>query len=231
MPVVRCRYIRAGLVLALAGEALWAAGCGKDAGGGTPREKARRVAAIADQPTRGGGQALARAMEDPDPGVRKMALVGLSGQLTAEHRPVIERAAKDPRPDVRAGAAVTLSLYKDQAAAHKLGELLAGDADEGVRLAAASGLGMNPTDKAVVLLMDNAEKDPSGAVRLRAMKGVMARLGLRMLPAVQPEGHEWRSLVEEMKHAKLVQAAYAACGASLVYHPENKTPDPPEHKP
>ena len=209
--------------------ALLAGGCGKKVGGGSPQDKARELAAIAAKQPHGGGKVLADALSDPDPHVRKVALVGLGGYATPQHREAIERATHDEHPEVRTSAVCTLGLYRDEAAAERLGTLLRGDPAEAVRTVAASGLGENPSKKAIVLLLENAENNTNANAQYQAMTELLGKLGLRFHRKVDPKGSEWRSLVEEMKHSKIVQAAYAACGVDLVYHPEDKKPNAPGH--
>ncbi|MGB2821300.1 MAG: HEAT repeat domain-containing protein [Phycisphaerae bacterium] len=212
--------------------ALLASGCSKDTTAVSPAERVRKTAAISNEQPRGGGKVLVRALTDPNPDVRKAALLGLSGYIAPEHRRAIEQATRDQHPEVRAGAATTLSLYKDDAAAETLGKLLSRDANEVVRLAAASGLGLNPSQKAIVSLLENAEKNPSPRARYQAMRALLSKLGLRFYRKVDPRGgREWRALVEEMKHSRIVREAYASCGASLVHHPEDKKPNAPGHSP
>jgi len=224
--------LKATIALAAGLLALPPVGCDKDAGGESPEEKVRQIAAVTNDRPRGGGAALARALDDPSPKVRKAALLGLSQYVTPEHRGAIERACRDGDPHVRAGAATTLSLYRDQASSELLAGLLSADSDEAVRMAAASGLKLNPSQKAIVSLLENAEKNTSPAAQVRAMQAVLSRLGLRSYRNLGPGGgREWRALIEEVKHNKVIREAYAATGTSLVYHPEDKKPDAPGHSP
>lgn len=224
--VLGCLAVATAAVLALLG-----GGCGKDSGDSSP-EQVRKVATIVDHRPRGGGQALVRALGDTNPDVRKAAALGLGDYVAPEHRGAIEQATRDQDPQVRASAAATLSLYKDSASAETLAGLLREDPDEQVRVAAASGLGLNRSDRAIVLLLENAERNSSPAAQYRAMAALMSKLGLRFHRTVDPQDRpQWRALVEEMKHDKVVQAAYAACKATLVFHPEDKMPYAPGHSP
>ncbi len=184
---------------------------------------------MSDRPPADGGTELVKALGDADPSVRKAAAFALSSCLTERNRPALIQATRDSHHDVRAGAVVTLSLYKDKPAAERLGEVLAGDANESIQTIAASGLGMNPSPAAIVALLENAEKHRSVAVRRQAMKHLIAKVGLRLWRDVDPLGRDWPGLLELMKDHKKIQDAYAACNATLHRRSEDKIPDEPGH--
>jgi HEAT repeat protein len=209
---------------------LCVAGCGSKSDSDTAKQdRASRVAAMAGQRPSDGGAELVKALGDADPSVRKAAAFALSSCLTEENRPALVQATRDSQGEVRASAVATLSLYKDKQAEQRLGEILAGDANETVKAFAASGLGMNQAPEAVVALMENAEKNPSLATRRRAMKYVMARLGLTFWREVDPLSRDWAGLVENLKTQKPIQDAYAACNVPLEHRPQD-APDP-GHRP
>jgi HEAT repeat protein len=223
--VTRVRSAQVAAILALC-----VAGCAsKSDSGPAKQDRASRVAAMAGQRPSDGGAELVQALGDSDPAVRKAAAFALSSCLTEEHRPALIKATRDSQGEVRASAVVTLSLYKDKQAAQRLGEVLAGDADETVKAFAASGLGMNQSPEAVVALMENVEKNPSLATRRRAMKYVMARLGLKFWREVDPLSRDWAGLVENLKSQKPIQDAYAACNVPLEHRPQDELD--PGHRP
>jgi hypothetical protein len=176
-----------------------------------------------------GGAELVAALEDSDPSVRKAAAFAMSSCLTEENQPALIRAAGDADGMVRAAAVATLGMYKDEQAARKLGEALAGDANEAVQKYAASGLGVNPTPHAVVALLQNAEGHRSMTVRRLAMKHLVRKVGLRTWRELDPTSRDWAGLVESIKAQKRIQDAYAACGVALQRRPQDTTSDSPEH--
>jgi hypothetical protein len=224
---VKVTRIRSAQVAAIF--ALCVAGCGsKSDSGPAKQDQASRIAAMAGQRPSDGGAELVKALGDADPSVRKAAAFALSSCLTEQNRPALIQATRDSQGEVRASAVVTLSLYNDKQAAQRLGEILAGDADETVKAFAASGLGMNQSPEAVVALMENAEKNPSLTTRRRAMKYAMARLGLKFWREVDPLSRDWAGLVENLKSQKPIQDAYAACNAPLEHRPQDAL-DPGHH--
>jgi len=137
--------------------------------GDTPGERVRCIARLADRRPPGAAAALAAAAADePDPGVRRAALVALSKLAGREHREVIEAAARDTDPDVRAGAAAALACCRDAAAADRLLEMARSDGDRGVRLAAVGALDPHRTDAAPPR---PAAQQAAGPVRPRRLGG------------------------------------------------------------
>jgi len=223
--VTRIRLAQVAAILALC-----VAGCGSRSDSGPAKQdRASRVAAMAGQRPSDGGAELVQALGDSDPAVRKAAAFALSSCLTEENRPALTQATRDSQGEVRASAVVTLSLYNDKQAAKSLAEILTSDADETVKAFAASGLGMNQSPEAVVALMENVEKNPSLATRRRAMKYVMARLGLKFWREVDPLSRDWAGLVENLKSQKPIQDAYAACNVLLEHRPQDELD--PGHRP
>jgi len=217
---IKVAWVRSAQVAAIL--AVCVAGCAsKSDSGPAKQDQASRIAAMADQRPSDGGAELVKALGDADPSVRKAAAFALSSCLTEENRPALIQATRDSQGEVRASAVGTLSLYNDKQAAQRLGEILAGDADETVKAFAASGLGMNQSPEAVVALMESAEKNPSLATRRRAMKYVMARFGLKFWREVDPLSRDWAGLVENLKSQKRIQDAYAACNVLLEHRPQD----------
>jgi len=203
--------------------------CGGGIKGGTA-DKIAAIDKLAGSGSSGAGKSIAEAAaNDPDPAVRKAALAGMVRFTSPQYRKVIEQGTKDRDAGVRASAAATLAAYKDNDAADKLGQLLGSDPDEQVRLAAASGLGMNTSPKALVFLLENAEKNDNPKVQHRAMSLLLPKFGMRFCERVDPRNlPRWRDLVEEMKEHGTVQQAYAACGMPMARHAEDRNV-PPSH--
>lgn len=181
---------------------------------------------MADERPADGGAELVKALADADPSVRKAAAFSLSSCLTEQNQPALIQATRDSHNEVRASAVVTLSMYKDNRAAERLGETLAGDADESVQMLAAGGLGMNPSPRATVALMETVENHKSPAVRRQAMKHLIGKVGLRLWREVGPLDPEWAGLVEHLKDQQIIRDAYAACNVQLRHQPEHKKPNP-----
>lgn len=203
-----------------------AAGCASKSDS-DPAARASRIAAMANSRPSDGGAELVEALGDSDPTVRKAAAFALSSCLTEQNQPALIKATRDSDAEVRAGAVATLSMYKDKVAAQRLGEILAGDADELVQTYAASGLEMNPSPDAMVALLENVEKNPSMATRKLAMRYMIGKIGVRLLREVDPLSREWAGLVQTMKNQKAIQDAYAACNVTLEHRPLDRMLDTP----
>jgi len=199
--------------------------------GKTPEERVASIQKLAaDDPFGAGKVIAAAAANEPEPAVRAAAFANLGAKLTPELRPAVEQGTRDREAGVRVSAVATLALYKDEGAADRLGHVLAEDPDETVRFAAVGGLGLNSSPKAIVHLLSTAEGNSPPAVRQSALRAVVSKIGLRMVEKVGPQdGRRWRTIVEELKHDRNIQSAYAACGVPLVFRPEDKTPNQPGH--
>lgn len=130
-------------------------------------------------------RALAKALEDPDPGVRESAVYALRsmGESAKEAIPALGGAVRDRDGYVRAIAGRTLARF-GQAAAPTLVSLLADRRPE-VRLVAAEALRtMGQEAKEAVDALGRSLRDPSPAVRETAAHA-LRELGPAALPALQ----------------------------------------------
>ena len=184
-------------------------------------------------------QALAAATNDADPAVRQAALVGIARRATADARAAVDRGTRDPSAKVRAAAASTLGKYRDEAAADRLGEMILRDPEPEVRIGAALGLGRHPAPKALVWLMEAAEKDASLEVMTAALAQIYFKLGMRYIGMRGQTGDAAatavRRIVENLKDDVNVEAAYRKAGRSVVrnpayYVPPLGEPDPRERR-
>ena len=192
--------------------------------GDTPEARVASVSRIASAAPPGAGQALAgAATEDPDAGVRQAAMAGLAQFVRPEFRPSVESGLKDGSPKVRAAAAGTLSLYRDEKAANALDELAKADADRQVRRAALTGLGQCPGPRAIVTLLETAERETDPELRVYAMRALAAKLGARIDLEMSPRNDAaWRKLVQRLKRMNAIENAYNSLGTKLVHHPEDE---------
>ena len=211
-----------GLVVWLASAALVRA----QVRGATPAERIACIYALADKDAFGAAEAICQsATSDPDPSVRRAAVTVLARFSGPKVRSALEAATRDADADVRASAAATLGPGQDEAAADRLGELLGSDPAEAVRVAAISGLARNNTPKAIVHLLEAAEKNDRQEVRIRALDAVYGKIKLHVERRRIRNHADWLDLVEYVKGFGQVQAAYQAAGRQLQRHPEHLHPD------
>jgi hypothetical protein len=207
--------------------------------GETGEDRLRSVGRLGTLKPAESAKALAAATEDADPAVRQAALVGLARSPTADARAAIDRGTRDPSAKVRAAAASTLGRYLDEAAADRLGEMILRDPEPEVRIGAALGLGRHASPKALVWLMEAAEKDTSLDVMTAALTQIYFKLGMRFIGMRGQTGDEAvtsiRRIVENLKDDVNVEAAYRKAGRSVVrnpayYVPPLGEPDPRERR-
>ena len=200
--------------------------------GATPADRiacAYRIAA--DRPW-GAADALADAARTyADAGVRAAAVACLARFIGSGVRPTIEAAAADPAGEVRAAAAKTLGAFGDAQAAKTLAKLIEADGDLRVRLAAIPALARCDDPRAIVVLLDLAEKGDRIEMKRPAMDALLgrfrARLGKQQTPA---NLGAWRNLIQRLKGFQAIKDAYAALGVELVQRPQDKIgveTDPP----
>jgi len=207
--------------------------------GVTGEDRLRSVGRLGALKPTESAKALAAATEDADPAVRQAAFVNLARSPTADAREAIDRGTRDPSAKVRAAAASTLGRYLDEAAAERLGEMILRDPEPEVRIGAALGLGRHPSPKALVGLMEAAEKDASLDVMTAALTQIYFKLGMRYTGMRGQTGDEAvksiRRIVENLKDDVTIEAAYRKAGRPVVrnpayYVPPLGEPDPRERR-
>jgi HEAT repeat protein len=136
---------------------------------------ARRDAAALDE--------LARALDDPNPVLRRMCLYCLRDLGSATAAPSALRSLEDPDTGVRLAALAALPVLLEMAAtpetsaaAESIARILAGDPDAGVRRSAAVALGRFPSANAAVrAALERAAGDADSSLA-RAATAALARL-------------------------------------------------------
>ena len=224
--------IAAGVVIVAAGAALLATlgwGWGADRVEGlTCEDRVRSIGRLADRQPSGAAQALADAVaKEPDPAVRQAALVGLARFATPDARTAVDQGTHDTSARVRAAAAATLGMYRDEAAVNRLGEMVLGDPDPEARVGAVTGLGRHRSAKALVFLMEAAEKDMTVEVATAALAQIYYKLGMRYTGTQgQPDDRRTavRRVVENLKDDVIVVEAYRRAGRPIVRNPAYYVP-------
>jgi hypothetical protein len=226
--------IGAGVVIVAAGAALLATlglgwGWGADRVEGlTCEDRVRSIGHLADRHPSGAAQALADAVtKERDPEVRQAALVGLARFATPDARTAVDQGTHDTSARVRAAAAATLGMYRDEVAVNRLGEMVLGDPDPEARLGAVTGLGRHRSAKALVFLMDAAEKDMAVEVPTAALAQLYYKLGMRST-GTQGQADDRRTailrVVENLKDDVIVEEAYRRAGRPIVRNPAYYVP-------
>ncbi len=205
--------------------------------GEKPPERIAEIHEIAAERPWGTAKVLAEAAEnDPSPEVRAEAIAGLSQVLAPEHRAVVEKGTADSDARIRAIAADVLGVFGDKPAAGVLVKLIETDQDEEVVKGALRGLARCDDPRAIVWLLETAEKGSSRDVKLVAMKGLLRKFRCRLSKDRDPSDEaNWRDLIQLWKRPKAVRDAYAAVPeVQLVdrpqdiigkhYHPERREP-------
>jgi len=233
--------VAAGVVIVAAGATLLATqylGWGWGAGrveGLTSEDRVRSIGHLADRRPSGAAQALAdAATKEPNPEVRQAALVGLARFATPDARTAVDQGTRDASARVRAAAAATLGMHRDEAAVNRLGEMVLGDPEPEARLGAVTGLGRHRSAKALVFLMEAAEKDMAVEVATAALAQIYHKLGMRYT-GTQGQADDRRTavrrVVENLKDDVIVAEAYRRAGRPIVrnpayYVPPLSEPDP-----
>ena len=141
--------------------------------GDTPRQRIESICRIADSKPWGAIDAIARAAaEDPDAGVRAVAVTVLAKFGPGEKRETVMQATRDEAPAVRAAAAQTLAMFRDELAIRRLAEMAGAEAQPEVRLAAVDALRDCATveaGQALFALMDSTD----AKVRVKAFESLM----------------------------------------------------------
>ncbi|HDZ22400.1 hypothetical protein LCGC14_0303660 [marine sediment metagenome] len=183
--------------------------------GETAKQRVESVVRIADDRSYGAADALARtAANDPDPTVRRTALVCLSAFGRSSDRPVIEAAMQDLSPSVRQAATKALiRSYDDLAAVGHLRDLLH-DEDEDVRKSAASALTTSKNPHALVALVQTTDAEQTPDLQILAVRalGKKYRISFEVDPA---EADGLARSIEIIKHTDEVIEAFRATGTPL----------------
>ncbi|KKM85806.1 hypothetical protein LCGC14_1285310, partial [marine sediment metagenome] len=138
------------------------------------------------------------------------ALAGLGPFARPKDRPIVAAGTRDDEPGVRAAAARSLGAYRDDAAADTLSELLRGDGDERVRLAAIQALLRIDLPRAMVALVRAMDGDGHPRVRVAALHAVLAMVELELPDPPQPhQVDRWRKLTAKVKRIKFVREMLA----------------------
>lgn len=155
--------------------------------GQTPEERIESISRLAAEQAPGAGKAIAgAASDDRDARVRCVALMALRKYARPETRGAIEQGTRDDVSKVRAAAAGTLGMYADAQAVERLGELLASDHADEVRLAAARGLARCNSRKADDLLVSAMRGNSSPVVQKRALTLLLEGTGVHLTPEPDP---------------------------------------------
>ena len=141
---------------------------------------------------------------------------------------MLVKAAGDADAGVRAAAVTTLGALGDDAAADGLGRLAAEDPVASVRINAVDGLERCASDKAIVYLIETAEKNDDVRVQQHARSAVMRRLRMPARTTRPRDLAMWRNDLELVKVQPAVVSAYRQAGVKLVLHPEWIIPEPGE---
>ncbi len=184
--------------------------------GKTPQERIACICRLADLQPRGAVEALAAAaINEPDVGVRRAALIGLGRFRSPAARRAVEDGTKDKSASVRAAAAATLGLCNDDDAAARLGDILAGDPQEEVRLSAVAGLGRIGRPKAVAVLVEAMERNDSTNVRREALVTLLKRFQAGFTRPPDPrDTAKWGELMRQVRRMPSVKAAMEDDGAA-----------------
>lgn len=171
---------------------------------GSENRRLRQRAAEALGHLEGGGvvDALGRALQDEDPGVRETAANALGRTWDEGAVAPLSRALLDDGDVwVREAAAQALGAIWSDGAVDVLGGAAAGDRSRSVREAAVEALGRLADPRAVPSLVE-ALRDPTGAIRERAAEA-LAAIGstaalVPLMEAASRDGDPWvRERAEE----------------------------------
>jgi len=181
--------------------------------GETVEERIDSIGMIADDRPWGAGDALAEAAAGEDsPAVRRAALIGLGRLADSDYRPVIDEASRHEDPQVRGAAASALGFFGDEVTLSRLGEMVADDDNERVRMEALEGLGRSPARKATALLFLAMEKNDNPKVQVKALHVLLRRLSAAHSSPPRPGTQKWHGLVEFIRQVKPVAEALKSIG-------------------
>ena len=208
---------------------------GAEVSGETPEDRVASIHRLAADRPHGAAEAIATAVDDRSPEVRRAAMASLTHFANADNRSVIEKGTSDPDGGVRAISADAMGLFHDAAAANTLIKLLQTDPNEQVHLSALRGLARCADPRSAAVLLEAADKGKTLSIKRQAMKSFLVvfqgKLGEMRNPA---ETARWRDLIQRWKWDQRVRDSYQVAGIRLVdrpqdiigkdYHPERRTP-------
>jgi len=188
---------------------------------GTPSERVAAIHKMAVDRPRGAGPVLADAAEnDPSAEVRGAAVGALSYFLEPEFRAAVVKCTADADARVRAVAAGTLGLYYDAEAADVLADMVAGEDEEQVVLAALDALAACDAPMAIVALLEAGAKGRGDEVRMVAMRSLLRKYEGKVPDKVSPsDERKWRDLLQRWRRFDKIKDAYAAAGVELIDRP------------
>jgi len=185
--------------------------------GDTAEQRIASVIRIADDRPRGYAEALAdTARNDPDAGVRSMALACLNGNRVPDVRSAVVEATRDDDPQVRKSACISLMACDDQATVERLTEICREDVDKDVRHAAFVALAANKSPHATVTLMNMIEKGETPGLRLEAAWAMVDKANVRLEPT-PGDPLKWGDMIEGLKLTSSVQAAFEETNTPMVH--------------
>jgi hypothetical protein len=189
--------------------------------GETARERVASVTDIARRDAIGAANSLAEAVRtDPEPEVRRAAIVCLTRYRRPEDRPVIETALEDDSLAVRQQAVrAMVSMYDDQATVDLLAQIFADGEDVAAAEAAAMALARSKQLSAVVPLFSALEAPPHSAAGLMALKALDSRLQIGFDLANADEETLAR-YVQVLKGSSEVIAACEEAGVTITHDME-----------
>ena len=175
--------------------------------GDSPEERIACIARLAESRRIGSAGAIAEAADDPDPAVRRAAVVALGGLADPDQQHAIESCLYDTDGQVRAAAAAAAGACADDAVVDRLGDLLDEDPDTRVRHAAVLGLARDGRPKAIVLLVEAVEKNRS--VRVAALKVLLDRFraGIVGIPEASQDTW-WIGMASRIRQFPSVRKAF-----------------------
>jgi len=192
--------------------------------GDTEEDRLESVDRLARSDSRQAGAALAdAAANDPSPTVRTRAIVSLMGRVGNKNLPqrekireALEQQTKDGDPKVRQAAVAAVGLYRDQAAADCLIDVLRIEEHEAISIAALHGLKDCPVPVAIVALVREAEFGRTGRIKLEAMKGAFHKTGARLNRYDSPNDRDlWARRLHRLKSMHAIRDAFALAGVPL----------------
>ncbi|MHC4563531.1 MAG: HEAT repeat domain-containing protein [Planctomycetota bacterium] len=184
--------------------------------GETPKERARDIVRLGSDRSYGAADAIAaKIASDPDPAVRRVAVVCIERFSRPKDRPVIEAATRDADPSVRqAAVGVLMRAYCDDDAAARLADVFTSDSDTDTRQAAANALAASGNDRAMVTVIQHVDGIDSPE-RTMAANAMIRTFDIPHATKDMAE-ETWPKLVEAIKDMNEVGAAFEATGTPLI---------------